>query len=89
MLMSKKHDPFIDLKHKPMMGTVSPSEGKKEEPRGPTVYIDKELPITEKDLGEIILCEVKIIPRRVTESKVNGEKKCSYELEIAGINFKE
>ena len=90
-MLSKKHEPFIDLKHKSEMDTAVPAEGKKkEEPRGPEVYIrNVELPLTEKDLGNVISCEIKAILRRISESKVNGKKECSYDLEIAGIRFKE
>jgi hypothetical protein len=89
-MLAKKHDPFIDLKEK-QQETAMPMEmkGEKPKPRGPIVYVrDINLPLTDEDLNTSLIAEVKLTPREIRTTIVNGEKKTSFDLEITGIRFK-
>ena len=90
-MLAKKHEEFIDLKEKPSETLGMPMESKPEKPkpRGPTIYIrDIDLPITEEDLNNSLLAEVKLTPRTITKREENGKKSVSYDLELTGIKFK-
>lgn len=88
-MLAKKHDPFVDLKEK-RGETVGMAENvKKQEPRGPTIYIrNVDLPITTEDLNNSLVAEVKITPREIRKTVTNDKTETSYDLEITGIRFK-
>jgi len=89
-MLTKKVDPFINLKEKSPDTMAMPVETKeKPESRGPSFYVsDIELPIDDKDLDNLLVAEIKLTPRRISKSTTNGKKNVSYDFEITGIRFK-
>ena len=88
-VISKKVDTFINLKKKPekMEAQVAgPEKGPKY--YAPSFYVsDIVLPIDEDNLNQAMTAEVKIVPKRVSKSEVNGKESVSYDFEITGIKF--
>jgi hypothetical protein len=88
-MISKPRDPFISLTRKPGGELAVPSEGPELKPRGPSLYVsDVPLPVTDEDVGQTLIAEVKFKVDRVTKSVTNGETSRSYDFEVLGIRFK-
>ena len=86
-MLSKKRDPFVNTIRKPEE-TIGVS-AEKEPPRGPTLYLsDVDLPLTDKDINETLIGEIRLIPRRISKSSEGKVTKTSFDLEITGIRIK-
>lgn len=93
-MLAKKVESFIDLKDRPeeMKGIVtSMAKGTqdKPKPRGPSLYIsDIDLPITDQDIDQSLVAEIKLTPRRISSSSDGDKKTKSFDFEITAIRFK-
>ena len=84
-MFSSKHSSMIDLKEKrPEVETKAHAS---EMPRYPTLYLDKDIGLSDKDLNKKITAKVEIRTRRISKTVTNGETKHSCELEIMGIDI--
>ncbi len=78
----------IDLKEIPKKEDMAQPVEPKPEPFYPTLYIDKELPLSEEDIGKTFEAKVTLKLTSRTESKRNKEKVgFSYSLDILDIEF--
>ena len=85
-MLSKKHDPFISLEKEV-------KEIKAEAPQEiqyPSLYLNEiDIGLTDKDLDQTIIAEVKIKPKRITKTIENGKTHYTCELDVLGIRLKE
>ena len=76
---------FIDLKRKPQSAMIS---GPRKEPRGQMLYVSNiDLPLDEKDLKKEKEVAIKIVPREIRTTVINGEKRNSFDLEVVAMKF--
>lgn len=83
--MAHKH--YIDLGRKHMIGEVSTSS-EKNKTYYPSVYVDKDLGLGEKDVGKEMMALVKIKVKSVEKRMSEKKKTDTVSFDILGINLK-
>lgn len=79
--------PMINLGRKPEKITAVPSEAKQPEASYPSFYIDKEIPMDEKNIGKEVMAMCKLKLRSISKrsDKKGGDYSCSFD--VIGIDF--
>ena len=80
---------MLDLgqKNSELKEQVAPSAPKENKISYPSFYIDKEIPLTEKDIGKEItaLCKMKL--RSISKRSDGDDNKYSCSFDVMGIDF--